>query len=78
MSFIQVKVHPRSRTQSLEQLEDGSYVARLKSPPVDGKANAELVALIAEHFDLPKAAVSIQIGAGSRLKRVTIDDSYRR
>jgi len=33
--------------------------SRIKSPPVDGKANAELVAL-AQHFGVRKAQVSIK------------------
>jgi uncharacterized protein (TIGR00251 family) len=70
--LIQVKVKPRSRQSGLEQLPDGSWIARLKSPPVDGKANAELVALLAERFRCPRAAVSIRSGASSRLKFVRI------
>jgi uncharacterized protein (TIGR00251 family) len=71
--IIQVKVKPRSRTSALAQLPDGTWIARLKSPPVDGKANAELVTLIAGHFRCPKAAVSIRAGASGRLKIVRVD-----
>ena len=38
---------------------DGTWLARIKAPPVDGKANAELLELIAEHFGVRKGAVSI-------------------
>jgi uncharacterized protein (TIGR00251 family) len=71
--IIQVKVKPRSRISALEQLPDGTWIARLKSPPVDGKANAELVTLIAGHFRCSKAAVSIRAGASGRLKIVRVD-----
>ncbi len=71
--IIQVKVRPRSRTSALEQLPDGTWIARLKSPPVDGKANAELVTLIAERFRCPKASVSIRSGASGRLKIIRVD-----
>lgn len=47
-------------------------MAKLKSPPVDGKANAELTALVAEQFKCSKAAVSIKIGAAGRMKLVQI------
>jgi uncharacterized protein (TIGR00251 family) len=70
--IIQVKVTPRSRASSLTQSDDGTWVAKLKSPPVDGKANAELIALVAEHFGCRKAAVSIKAGAGGRMKLVRI------
>jgi uncharacterized protein len=70
--IIQVKVTPRARVSSLRQEPDGTWLAKLKSPPVDGKANAELIALVAEHFKCSKAAVSIKSGASGRKKLVSI------
>ncbi len=67
-----VKAKPNSHLSGLELQADGTWIARLKSPPVDGKANQELVKLVAEHFNVAKSCVSIQSGAGSRLKRVSI------
>ena len=74
MKTIQVKVKPRARVSGLEELSDGSWVARVKAPPVDGKANIELVTLIARHFGVRKAQVSIKSGASGRLKLVRIED----
>jgi hypothetical protein len=54
-------------------MADGTWVAKLKSPPVDGRANAELVALVADQFGCRKAAVSIKAGASGRVKLVRID-----
>jgi uncharacterized protein YggU (UPF0235/DUF167 family) len=73
MRVIRVRVKPQARVSALESLADGSYAASLRAPPVDGKANAELVMLLARHFGCPKAAVSIKAGAGARLKLVAID-----
>lgn len=70
--IIQVKVTARARESSLTQTADGTWVAKLKSPPVDGKANAELVALVAAHFKCSKSAVSIKAGASGRTKLVQI------
>ena len=72
---LRVKVKPRSNTTSLTQAPDGTWVARLKSPPVDGKANDELIALVAEQFRCRKADVRIAAGATARMKRLTIDRS---
>lgn len=75
MRTILVKVKPNAKASTLEAPQgDGPWQARLKSPPVDGKANAELVALIAERFGCPKSAVVIRGGASGRLKRVRIED----
>jgi len=74
MRTLMVKVKPGSREDALTRLADGSWEARVKAPPVDGKANAALIALIATHFGLRKAQVSIRSGAGSRLKRVQLEE----
>jgi hypothetical protein len=49
-----------ARANPLERLEDGTSHAQLRSPPVDGKADAELVALVAERFGCRKADVEIR------------------
>lgn len=71
--IVRVKVKPNSRQSALTQAADGSWIALLKAPPVDGKANAELVALIARRFQCRKSAVQIKTGASGRLKLVSID-----
>ena len=70
--IVQIKVKPNSRTSLLEQNEDGTWVAQIKSPPVDGKANEELIALVAKHFGCRKAEVSIKSGGSRRLKLIQI------
>jgi uncharacterized protein (TIGR00251 family) len=67
-----VKVKPNARQSSFELQADGSWLAQLKAPPVDGKANAELIALVAREFGCAKSAVGIATGAGARIKRVRI------
>ncbi len=73
-TVIQIKVKPQSRVSALSQAEDGSWLAQIKSLPVDGKANEELIALVAKQFGCAKSRVSIKIGAASKIKRVLIDD----
>lgn len=70
---IQVKVKPRSRGSSLVDAGDGTWVAQLKSPPVDGKANAELLGLVAGHFGCRKSSVSIKSGAAGRMKLIRVE-----
>lgn len=55
-------------------MSDGTWLARVRSAPIDGKANDELVALIAGHFGLRKSRVSIKSGASGRVKLVRIED----
>jgi uncharacterized protein (TIGR00251 family) len=72
MKTIQIKVKPNARVSALQEIANGPWLAHLKSPPVDGKANQELVTLIARHFGCPKSAVSIKSGATGRTKLVTV------
>ena len=74
MPILQVKAKPNSRVSALTQQDDGTWLAQLKSPPVDGKANAELVELVGRTFGCTKSSVTIKTGAGSKLKRVVVPD----
>jgi len=69
---IQVKVKPNARASLLEEKADGTWLAEIKSPPVDGKANKELIALIAKRFGCRKADVSIKAGGSGRVKLIEI------
>jgi len=73
MTTLQVKVKPNARVSALDQQPDGSWLAQLKSPPVDGKANEELIALVAKHFGRRKSQVSIRSGASGRMKLVQVE-----
>ncbi|MBD2138047.1 DUF167 domain-containing protein [Anabaena sp. FACHB-1237] len=67
-----VKVKPSSKQQRIEELEDGSLIVHLKSPPIDGKANAELITLISQKYQVKKSDVIIKLGLSSRHKVVEI------
>ena len=73
MPVIQVKVKPNARESLFQPAADGTWLAQLKSAPIDGKANAELIALIARHFGCAKSAVTIRSGASGRTKLVRIE-----
>lgn len=74
MPILQVKAKPGARVSALTRQDDGTWLAQLKAPPVDGKANAELVALVAATFGCRKSEVEIKAGAGGRMKLVRISD----
>ena len=71
--LIRVKVKPNSRLSALEQSDDGGWLAQLKAAPIDGKANDELIALVASRFNCRRSAVTIKSGASGRVKLVRID-----
>ena len=51
---------------------------RLAAPPVEGKANAELLRFLADAFGVPLRSVSLLRGETSRQKAVRIDGPVRR
>ena len=72
-TLLQVKVKPNARVSTLEPSVDGSWLAHIKAAPIEGRANEELIALVARHFQCRKSAVSIKSGASGRLKLVRIE-----
>jgi uncharacterized protein (TIGR00251 family) len=72
-TILEITVKPIARQSLLVQAEDGRWLAQLKAAPVEGKANAELIALVARRFGCAKTAVSIKAGASGRRKLVKID-----
>ena len=71
---IKVKVKPNSQQRKIEQSDDGSWTVRLKSPPVDRKANQELIKLLAKHFQVTKKRITIKSGLSAKHKLVEIDE----
>ncbi len=74
MTTLTVRVKPNAPVQKAARLDDGSWLLHLKAPPQNGKANAELVALLANELGVTKAQVRIKSGQTARTKRVEIDD----
>ncbi len=69
---IAVRVTPRGGRDALIAGTDEHLAARLAAAPVDGAANAGLVALVAKTFGVPKRAVTLVAGDTARLKRLHI------
>jgi uncharacterized protein YggU (UPF0235/DUF167 family) len=69
---VAVRVTPRARRNALT-LEGETLRAWLMAPPVEGAANAALLALLAERLGLPKRAVTLLRGESSREKVVAIE-----
>ncbi|MFP4221251.1 MAG: DUF167 domain-containing protein [Phormidium sp.] len=73
--IFNVKVKPNSKQQAIILEDDGSLTVLLQSSPVDGKANKELIQVLADRFGVRKSQVSIRSGERSRMKRVEVDES---
>ncbi|TGL33400.1 DUF167 domain-containing protein [Leptospira perdikensis] len=67
-----IKVKPNNKRPGLEFLSETECIAHIKSPPVDGKANDELITLLSKHFQVPKNNIEILSGLTSKSKIVSV------
>jgi uncharacterized protein len=70
--LLKVRVIPRAAKSGLAGMRGDAWLVRLHAPPVDGAANDELIALLAQVLGVPERAVSIASGARSRQKSVRV------
>ncbi|MDH6247847.1 DUF167 domain-containing protein [Mycobacterium sp. OTB74] len=71
---ISVRVKPGSRKGPLVEVgDDDTLTVYVREPAVDGKANAAVIQVLAEHFGVPRSRVELVSGASARIKRFRID-----
>jgi uncharacterized protein (TIGR00251 family) len=71
-AMLRLKITPNAPANAVLGEIDGVIRLKIQAPAVDGKANAALVAFLAGALRVPNAAVSLQGGLRSRLKRVEV------
>ena len=71
--WLAVAVSPNARRTQADGLHDGALRVRLAAPPVDGKANAQLLAWVAGELGLPRRAVRLVRGETARRKWLALD-----
>lgn len=71
--LLTIKVIPSSGKQQWRLDKSNVLKCFLKSPPEKGKANAELIKLLANALEIPQAMIEIVGGATARTKRIKID-----
>ena len=71
-AVVSVRAKPRSSRAGIDGFMGDALVVRIRSSPVDGKANKELIETLADAFDLPKSAVEFKSGETSKTKRILL------
>lgn len=75
--LLTLHVQPGARRTEAAGLHGGALKLRLAAPPVEGKANAELIRFLAEAFGVPARSVALISGETSRRKRVAVTGATR-
>ncbi|MDR3747906.1 MAG: DUF167 domain-containing protein [Acidobacteriota bacterium] len=69
---FQVKVHPRAKKNAITGEIGEALKIALTAPPVEGRANEECVAFLAEVLSVPRSSVTIAAGKSSRNKTILV------
>jgi len=70
--IVDVHVMPNAPKTQVQGLHDGALRIRLKAPPVEGKANQELVAWLARELKVPRASIELIRGDAARRKQLRV------
>lgn len=70
---ISVKVKAGAKENHIQDLGAGNFQIRVKVPPVEGRANEEVIRLFALHFRVPRSKVTIKSGQTAKTKILVID-----
>lgn len=69
-----MKVIPKASKSEIIGWENEQLKVRLKAVPEKGKANEELIRVLAEYFNIPKSQITIIRGGKSRIKQVQLEN----
>jgi len=69
---LRARVVPRSARAGLGGIDNGRLRVHLHAPPREGRANAELIGLLAKACSVPRSAVRIVAGERGRDKTLLI------
>lgn len=72
MRKITVDVKTNSKEKKIEKISNNLYRVRLKATPVEGKANKQLISMLAEYFGVAKSQIEIRVGKTSKTKVLAI------
>jgi uncharacterized protein (TIGR00251 family) len=71
--IISIKVEPRSSKSGISGYYGNALKVKLNSPPVEGKANKELIEVLAREFKISKKDIEIIRGEKSKNKIVRLN-----
>jgi uncharacterized protein (TIGR00251 family) len=74
---LTLHVQPNARQNEILGFEDGILRIKIAAPPIDGKANKELIAFLSKRLGVSKSSISIDRGQTSKSKVISIEGLTR-
>lgn len=68
-----MQVHPGAKQNTVVRLENGVWHIKIAAPPVEGKANKELVGFLSAVLGVSKSRITIEKGVTSRKKLIVVE-----
>lgn len=69
---IRIKVKANSKQTKIDRISNSEFTVYVKQPPREGRANAAIIKLLSEYFDIPMNSVIIERGRASKNKIIVL------
>ncbi|RPI89436.1 MAG: YggU family protein [Spirochaetales bacterium] len=70
---LTIQVQPKAKRNEVLGFTEGILRLKIAAPPVEGKANKEVISYLSEVLDIPKSSVDIERGHTSKIKIIAIN-----
>ncbi|UCF71636.1 MAG: DUF167 domain-containing protein [candidate division WOR-3 bacterium] len=72
--YLRIRVTANAKKAEIIDLGNGNFRVKVVSPPAAGRANRELMEILARHYKTNKSSITIKKGSKSREKLIEIKD----
>ena len=70
---FKIFVKPNARKNEIARASDGTLIIRVTEPPIEGKANEEVIEVLSEYLNKPKKSISIVSGFKGKYKIINVE-----
>lgn len=72
---LTIQVKTRCKKESIESLGECKLLVRIHTPPIEGAANAKIIEMLSEYYQVPKSKIQILNGFKSKIKTIEVTKS---
>jgi len=70
---LTVHIQPRAKRSEVLGFTDGILRLKIAAPPIEGKANKEVINYLSDILDIPKSSIDMEHGHTSKIKVIAIN-----